>query len=377
MDNRIRPIHEPHPLSRRAFLRVAASAGLASAGAVLLGACGSDDDNRSPTSTPGAVVDPPPETTTIRLPKQTEVFQPRNAPLYIAEQFLLAEEFTSVRYIELPRGGPEQSEPLAAGEIDIGIPYASSVTIAADAGDQLVILAGVQNSQFVLFGNDRVQSLRDLKGKRIWGKRDATDGSYSLMATLLAYVGIDIQREVEFVELSVAELVPQFLAGTIDAMNIVRPYSTGLRNANIGHVLIDGMVDPPWSQYFGSMAMANRDFVEKHPAATKRALRAIMRATDVCAKEPERAARYLLDNGYTQFTYESTLDGIPGQSFAVWREFNPEDTVRFSALRLREAGLVKSTPDQLIARATDWRFLNEIKREEWVVDSGWWIVEAS
>ena len=37
--------------------------------------------------------------------------------------------------------------------------------------------------------------------------------------------------------------------------------------------------------------------------------------------------------------------------------------MRFFALRLREAGLVKSTPDELIARATDWRYLDQIKRE--------------
>ncbi len=83
----------------------------------------------------------------------------------------------------------------------------------------------------------------------------------------------------------------------------------------------------------------------------------------MCAKEPERAARFLVDNGYTPLSYEIVLGGFPGRAFAAWREFNPEDTMRFYALRLKDAGLVKSTPDELIARATDWRYLNEIKRE--------------
>ena len=37
--------------------------------------------------------------------------------------------------------------------------------------------------------------------------------------------------------------------------------------------------------------------------------------------------------------------------------------VRFYSLRLREAGLIKGTPQKIIAEGTDWRFLNELKKE--------------
>jgi NitT/TauT family transport system substrate-binding protein len=46
-----------------------------------------------------------------------------------------------------------------------------------------------------------------------------------------------------------------------------------------------------------------------------------------------------------------------------WREYSAEDTLRFYALRLREVGMLKSTPQELLAQGTDWRFLNELKRE--------------
>jgi NitT/TauT family transport system substrate-binding protein len=46
-----------------------------------------------------------------------------------------------------------------------------------------------------------------------------------------------------------------------------------------------------------------------------------------------------------------------------WRDYHPEDTLRFYALRLREAGMIKSTPQEIIERGSDWRFLNELKRE--------------
>ena len=46
-----------------------------------------------------------------------------------------------------------------------------------------------------------------------------------------------------------------------------------------------------------------------------------------------------------------------------WREYDAEDTIRFYSLRLREAGMIKSAPNKIIAQGTDWRFFNELKRE--------------
>jgi NitT/TauT family transport system substrate-binding protein len=37
--------------------------------------------------------------------------------------------------------------------------------------------------------------------------------------------------------------------------------------------------------------------------------------------------------------------------------------MRFYALRLHEVGMIKSSPNKIIAEGTDWRFLNEVKRE--------------
>ena len=36
--------------------------------------------------------------------------------------------------------------------------------------------------------------------------------------------------------------------------------------------------------------------------------------------------------------------------------------MRFFSLRLHEAGIVKSNPNEIIANGTDWQFFNEIKR---------------
>ena len=45
------------------------------------------------------------------------------------------------------------------------------------------------------------------------------------------------------------------------------------------------------------------------------------------------------------------------------RESNPDDTLRFYALRLHEVGMIKSNPQELVSRGTDMRFLMELRRE--------------
>jgi NitT/TauT family transport system substrate-binding protein len=112
------------------------------------------------------------------------------------------------------------------------------------------------------------------------------------------------------------------------------------------------------------MVAGNREFSRKHPVATTRALRAILQAVDRCAREPERAARFLVDHGYAP-QYDSALQAMQemGMAYGRWREYDPEDTLRFYALRLHEAGMIKSTPQKLIAQGTDWRFLNALKKE--------------
>jgi NitT/TauT family transport system substrate-binding protein len=99
-----------------------------------------------------------------------------------------------------------------------------------------------------------------------------------------------------------------------------------------------------------------------YPVATKRAVRAILKSADLCARDPERAAKFIVAKGY-ETQYDVALEVIKSLSYDRWRTYDLEDTLRFYALRLHEAGLVKSDPQKLIAQGTDWRFLNELKKE--------------
>jgi NitT/TauT family transport system substrate-binding protein len=102
--------------------------------------------------------------------------------------------------------------------------------------------------------------------------------------------------------------------------------------------------------------------VRNCPVATKRVLRAILKAADLCATEPARVARQIVDAGFTP-RYDYALQTFNEVPYDKWREYDPEDTIRFYALRMHDTGFIKSSPQKIIAEGTDWRFLNELKRE--------------
>ena len=153
-----------------------------------------------------------------------------------------------------------------------------------------------------------------------------------------------------------------FAQGEVDAFLGFPPEPQELRARKVGHVILKTTTDMPWAQYFCCMLFGNRQFVSDHPAATKRVLRAVIKATDMCAADPNMAARRLVERDFAS-SYDHALETLTDIPYAAWRDSDPEDSLRFYALRIHEVGMLKSSPNQLLSDGTDWRFLNELKRE--------------
>ena len=301
----------------------------------------------------------PPETTRVTLLQTVSMCQ---APQYVAEDLLRGEGFTDVRYIDKRKEGSRAiADALASGEANINMHFSGPLILRIDAGAPVTILAGVHPGCYELFATERVRTLRDLKGKTV-GMRGLEGPEHVFLSSMLAYVGLDPRKDVQWVSHSTEQSIALLTEGKIDAFMGFPPDPQELRARKIGHVVVNSAVDRPWSQYFCCVVAANREFVQKYPVATKRALRAILKGTDVCASEPDRASRYLVDSGRTP-RYDLMRQVLKEIPYDRWRTYNPEDTVRFYALRLREAGMIRATPQKIIATGTDWRFLNELKRE--------------
>ena len=296
------------------------------------------------------------ETTTVRLMKQPVICI---APQYVAEELLRAEGFTDIRYIEASQ--PGTSEAVARDEIDFDLATPWALATGIDAGQSITLLAGVHVGCYELFGSKDLHGIADLKGKSV-GVQAAGPTRIGLPSLLAAHVGLDPAKDIHWVTDPSAKPLELFEKGKIEAFLAFPPEPQHLRSRHIGHVMVNTAVDNPWSQYFCCMLIGNRDYIRKYPIATKRVLRAILKAADLCATDPPRVAQQIVDSGFVP-RYDDALQTISELPYDKWREYDAEDTMRFYALRMHEAGLIKSSPQKIIAEGTDLRFLNELKRE--------------
>jgi NitT/TauT family transport system substrate-binding protein len=181
---------------------------------------------------------------------------------------------------------------------------------------------------------------------------------------LVAYVGLDPDKDIEYVECPKDEAIEMFKRGEIDAFMSFPPGPQQLRAAGIGHTLVDTNVDRPWSQYFCCMIIGRRDFIKNNPIATRKVIRSILRANDMVSQDPAMAAQMLVDwklrKADDQEFVAQAFREIP---YDKWRDYSPEDTIRFWALRLRELGIIKHTPNEIISSNTDWSHLASLKNE--------------
>lgn len=307
--------------------------------------------------TPARAAGALPETTTIRLPKSAGVCV---APVYAAEAALRLEGFTEPRFV---RSGTGVSviEMVARGELDLAQATVPTLVYELAHGLPIVCLAGVHSGCYELFVHGDIGTVSELRGKRVAIQARGAHAQYYLSA-MAAHVGLDPEAHIDWRVAEGESALELFARGGADAFMAFAPEPQELRARGVGRVILNTATDRPWSQYFCCMIYGNPDWVRHHPVATKAAIRAFLKTADWCAADPAAVARHLVAEGFTAdeaFATEALAE-IP---YTRWREFDVEDSMRFYALRLHEAGLVTKTPQQIIAEGADWRHFEALKRE--------------
>jgi NitT/TauT family transport system substrate-binding protein len=303
--------------------------------------------------------EPPPDTTTVRLPRWDDGAYCW-AAAFVAGELLRAEGLTDVRYVK-GHSSIDNSEWIAGGETDFDINMPTMHIASIDAGVPIKVLTGLHSGCFEVIANDSVRSLTDLKGKRV-GVWALNSHPHVLTSLMVNYVGLDPVNDIQWVEGGETAPMQLFIDGKIDAFLAAEYEPQEMRARKIGHTIVSNAVDRPWSQYFCCMIAGTADYVNTYPVATKRVLRAILKAADLCASDPKWVALQLVDRGFVS-SYDYAIQTLNGTRHDVWRDYDAEDSLRFYALRMQETGMIKSSPQKIIADGTDWRFVNELKRE--------------
>ena len=341
-----------HVIGRRAFL--------GAAGATLAAACAPSPSFGADSPAPSLG---PPETTTVRI-----ALTPACDPWYwLSEPFLREEGFSDIRY---GAGAPDN------GTADFGVIYGTTLAAAVDAGVPLLAVAGTHTGCIELWARPNITTIADLRGKTIAVNQKnftvagntATDLAYGFLVSLLAYVGMQ-PGDVHFIEIGADQSVTTFFVdGKADAI-LTAGVNGPLLHAtkgNPGRVILDSSADKPWSQYYCCLLVTNRTWAAAHPVALKRATRAILRAIDAGNRDLHATAKAAIDKGVYKpppvLTEGLIYDVIKDMSFD-WREYDPEETMRFFALRLGDARLIRKTAAQVIADGTDFAYFRRLQKE--------------
>lgn len=323
-------------INRRKFLRAAGALGMA--GVV-----------------PALAAEARLETTRIRIVRAAAICF---APMYVAGEGLLqGEGFSDVSYVQ----GSAGVRPIVDGTADFGASDISSVLVNLDKSQNFVVLGGLHAGCYELFTSGDVKSIGDLKGRKIAIPGMHT-GRHLTMTAMLAHVGVNANKDVNWVTHPAAESMRLLAEGKVDAYLGFPPEPQELRAKKIGRLIVSMTTDRPWSEHYCCVIIARREYVKSNPVATKRALRAILKAAAICAGEPERATRVLVERKLTD-KYDYALQMMKELQFSRWRDYDPTASLRFYALRLHEAGLIRTTPQKLIAQGSDFRFIEELKKE--------------
>jgi NitT/TauT family transport system substrate-binding protein len=307
-----------------------------------------------------AAVEPPPETTTIRIRQWRPACW---APIHVAEPLLREEGFTDVQYVNVH--GPKFQQMLKDAAVDIWPNFvAYDLSQIEKHRPPFKFLAGLHVGCYALVGSKRVNTVRDLKGKTVWAGPVKNNGPHIFFSAIVAYVGLDPRTDINYAWVKKDEAMELFKNGKIDAFMSFPPGPQELMDKDIGHLLVDTNVDKPWSQYFCCMVNGQSDFVKNNPIATKRALRAILKANDIVARDPEYTLQILQQKKiWKKSETKYILQALKEIPYGKWRDYNPEETIRFNALRLHDVGMIKTSPEGIIAQYTDWSFLRSMKDE--------------
>lgn len=199
-----------------------------------------------------------------------------------------------VRWVQF-NSGSELNTAVASGSVHLGL-GGSSTTVAAIAqgvpADVIWIYDIIgDNEALVVRDGAEIESMEDLRGKRVAAPSGATTHYHLLVA--LELFDID-PNSLEIIDLAPADMRAAWQRGDIDAGFVWEPTLTALLDLG-GEVLISSRQIAEEGFLTGDIGIVHQGFAERHPEIVTQYIRNQMWAIDLIRSDPEQAAAAIAD----------------------------------------------------------------------------------
>jgi sulfonate transport system substrate-binding protein len=221
---------------------------------------------------------------------------PHYAPIFVAkhnkwldEELAKAGAKPTIRWTSFA-AGPPMNESFAAGQQDIGLLGDTPAIIAKSVGINTRIIgltsAGPKSLAVIVPAKSPIRSPRDLKGKKV----AVVKGSYAhhLLVLVLQKGGLTTS-DIQFINLSQADIATSIQNGNIDAAAVWEPVITKLESSGAARVLADGT----GIKKGVLLIVATNDLLTKKRDQAKAFLRAYQRGAQFIKANPREAARLI------------------------------------------------------------------------------------
>lgn len=207
--------------------------------------------------------------------------------------------------------GPEETEALFAGEIDLGyIGPVPAVSANTKSHGEVQVIANATNAGAVLLSRKdaSIKDVKDLAGKTI-AVPQLGNTQHLCLLNILAENDLKTVDEGGDITISAsanADIVNLFDAGSIDAAIVPEPWGTTIENAGNAEVLLDYNEIFLDGDYPTAVVVANKDFMDEHPDLVEDFLAMHKDSTLYINENPEDAQKIV--NEEIKLATEKSLD---------------------------------------------------------------------
>lgn len=233
--------------------------------------------------------------TTEAEPAQIRIgFQKSAVNLVVLKQRgVLEQRFknSKISWFEFP-AGPQLLEALSVGSLEFGLTGDSPPVFAQAAGKDLLYVGAEppkpQSSAILVQGNSTIQTVADLKGRKVALQKGSS--AHFLLVQAIKKAGL-AWSDIQPMYLAPAEARAAFERGSVDAWAIWDPYYGATELAIKPRVLTNGRGLSGNNSFY----LASRPFVQNHPKAVLGLLEELTRADLYVQQNRKEVAQQISD----------------------------------------------------------------------------------